>query len=55
VTRRQRLPLFIALALCVLIGITVTLIYEPQGQALQFWAALAGVGVVVWLAHKSLE
>jgi hypothetical protein len=35
--------------------VTVTLIYAPEGKALQFWAALAGIGVVLWLAQRSLE
>ena len=54
-TRRQTFPLVIALLMVIVIGIAVTLIYAPQGQALHFWAALAGVSVVVWLAQRSLE
>jgi hypothetical protein len=54
-TRRQRIPLLIALLACIIIGATITAIYTPEGGVLQFWAALAGIGVVVWLAHRSLE
>ena len=54
-TRRQTLPLVIALLMVIIIGIAVTLIYAPEGKALHFWAALAGIAVVLWLAQRSLE
>jgi hypothetical protein len=54
-TRRQRIPLIITLLMVIIIGITITAIYTPGGGVLQFWAFLAGIGVALWLAHRSLE